>query len=155
MRRESLPGEIARTLGGYLKGQLQVAGVLILVYCFGFWLSDVPAWPLIGFLAGALQLVPFVGGVAGFALAELANLFGDRPMSSYIGALVTFIGAQALEGFYLTPRFVGRGTGLRPLVVFIAVLVGGILFGPVGVLLAVPILAVLFVVWRRSRRGPT
>jgi predicted PurR-regulated permease PerM len=155
MPRESLPGEVARTLGGYLKSQLQVAGVLTVIYWAGFALSDVPAWPLIGLLAGVLQLVPFVGGVAGLGIAELANLFGDRTMTSYLGALATFVVAQTLEGFYLTPKFVGRGTGLRPLVVFFAVLIGGFAFGPIGVLFAVPILAVLAVLWRRSRRGRT
>ena len=155
MARESLPVEIARTLLGYARGQLQVAAALTFIYWAGFAISDVPAWGLIGLLAGALQLVPVIGGVAGLALAELANLFGERELWSYLGVLLTFIAAQALEGFYLTPRFVGRGTGLGPLTVFATVLLGGMLFGPLGVLLAVPVVAVGFVLWRRSRRGRT
>jgi predicted PurR-regulated permease PerM len=58
---------------------------------------------------------------------------------------------QGIEGFYLTPKLLGRPLGLRPLLVFVALLVGSFFFGPIGFLLAVPALAVAGVFWRYFR----
>jgi predicted PurR-regulated permease PerM len=68
-----------------------------------------------------------------------------------LGALITYVVAQGLEGFYLTPKIMGRRLQLSPWVVFLAILVGGLMFGPVGVILAAPLVAVLAILWRRSR----
>jgi predicted PurR-regulated permease PerM len=68
-----------------------------------------------------------------------------------LGALVTYVVAQGLEGFVLTPRIMGRRLGLSPWTVFLVILAGGFFFGPPGVLLAAPVAAVLAVLWRRYR----
>jgi predicted PurR-regulated permease PerM len=93
-----------------------------------------------------------IGSVLALALTAYAVFLNDGGMWNYAGVLITFVVVQGLEGFWLSPRIVGRRVGLSPLYVFVAVLIGGALFGPVGLLLAVPVLAVLAVVWRRAAK---
>jgi predicted PurR-regulated permease PerM len=150
---DSLGKEVFGTLGGYVAGQAKVACIVGLLYTIGFAIAGVPAWFIIGPLGGALNVVPMVGGVIALLLAGFATLLAEGGLYNYIGVLVTFIVVQAIEGFYLTPALLGRRVGLRPVWVFIAIAVGGLAFGPLGVLLAVPVLAVLAVVWRRSRKN--
>jgi predicted PurR-regulated permease PerM len=149
--RDSIPREIATTLGGYVGGTIKVAAILALLYSIGFAISRVPFWFVIGPIAGALNVVPFLGPVIALVLAAYATLLGDGGLYNYIGLLVTFVVVQAAEGFYLTPKLIGRRVGLRPLTVFFAILIGGFAFGPIGVLVAVPALAVTAVLWRRAR----
>lgn len=150
--RPSLPREVLGTLGGYAGGTLKVTAIVALLYTIGFAVSGVPFWYVIGPIAGALNIVPVLGPLIALGLAAYVTLLGDGGMYNYIGVLVTFVAVQGIEGFYLTPKLVGRRVGLRPLTVFLAILVGGFAFGPLGVILAVPALAVLAIVWRRSRR---
>jgi predicted PurR-regulated permease PerM len=149
---DSLGREIFGTLGGYVAGQAKVACIVGLLYTIGFAVAGVPGWFIIGPLGGALNVVPMVGGVIALLLAAFATLLGEGELYNYIGVLVTFVAVQAIEGFYLTPKLLGRQVGLRPVWVFIAVFAGGLAFGPLGILLAVPVVAVLAVLWRRSRR---
>lgn len=99
-----------------------------------------------------LNIIPVFGSIIGLALTAYAVLLNDGGLWNYIAVLITFVAVQALEGFWLSPRILGRRVGLSPLYVFVAVLVGGALFGPLGVLFAVPILAVLAVLWRRAAK---
>jgi predicted PurR-regulated permease PerM len=70
-------------------------------------------------------------------------------MGGILGILLLFIGGQLLEGVYLSPRIMGRETGLHPVVVLVAILVGGTLFGLLGIIVAVPVTAVLQVALHR------
>jgi predicted PurR-regulated permease PerM len=150
----SLGKEVLGTLGGYVAGQIKVAAIVGLLYTIGFAIAEVPGWFIVGPVCGALNLVPMAGAVIALLLAAFTTLLGDARMYNFIGLLVTFVAVQAIEGFYLTPKLLGRRVGLRPLSVFAAILVGGFAFGPLGVLFAVPALAVLAVFWRRARRNP-
>jgi predicted PurR-regulated permease PerM len=149
----SLGKEVLGTLSGYVAGQVKVAMIVGLLYTVGFAIAELPGWFIVGPICGALNLVPVVGAVITLLLAAFVTLLGEARMYNFIGLLVTFVAVQAVEGFYLTPKLLGRRVGLRPLSVFVAILVGGFAFGPVGVLLAVPALAVLAVLWRRARRA--
>ena len=146
----SLAGEVGRTLGGYVVGQAKIAAILACLYSIGYAISGVPFWLGLGILSGMLNVIPVFGSIIGLGLTAYAVLSNDGGLWNYIGVLITFVTVQALEGFWLSPRILGRRVGLSPLYVFVAVLVGGAVFGPLGVLFAVPILAVLAVLWRRS-----
>lgn len=148
----SLAGEVGRTLGGYIAGQTKIAAILACLYSVGYAIAGVPFWLGLGVLSGMLNMIPVFGSLLGVGLTLCAVLFNDGGLWNYIGVLMTFVTVQALEGFWLSPRILGRRVGLSPLYVFVAVLVGGAVFGPVGVLLAVPILAVIAVLWRRAAK---
>jgi predicted PurR-regulated permease PerM len=152
MARETLVGEVGKTLGGYIVGQLKVAALLSCLYSIGYALSGVPFWLFLGVLCGVLNLIPILGSLIGLALTAYAVLANDGGVWNYAGVLITFVVVQGLEGFWLSPRVLGKGVGLSPLYVFLAVAIGGAMFGPIGILLAVPILAVIGVLWRHAAK---
>jgi predicted PurR-regulated permease PerM len=148
----SLVGEVGRTLGGYVAGQAKIAAILACLYSIGYAISGVPFWLGLGILSGMLNVIPVFGSIIGLALTAYAVLLNDGDIWNYAGVLITFVLVQALEGFWLSPRILGRRVGLSPLYVFAAVLIGGAVFGPIGILFAVPVLAVVGVVWRRAAK---
>jgi predicted PurR-regulated permease PerM len=152
MARETLVGEVGKTLGGYIVGQLKVAALLSCLYSIGYALSGVPFWLFFGVLCGVLNLIPIMGSLIGLAITAYAVLANDGGVWNYAGLLITFVVVQGLEGFWLSPRVLGKGVGLSPLYVFLAVAIGGAIFGPVGILLAVPLLAVIGVLWRHAAK---
>ena len=155
MPRDTLAGDVGRTLGGYIVGQLKIAALLSCLYSIGYAISGVPFWLFFGILCGLLNLIPIIGSLIGLGLTACAVLAKDGVIWNYAGVLITFVIVQGLEGFWLSPRILGKGVGLSPLYVFLAVLVGGAMFGPVGVLLAVPLLAVIGVLWRHAAKRRT
>jgi len=152
MPERSVIGDVGRTLGGYFAGQVKIAAVLACLYSIGYAIAGVPFWLLCGLLSGALNIVPVVGSLIGLAITCFAVLLNDGRIWNYAGVLMTFVVVQGLEGFWLTPKLLGRRVGLSPLYVFLAVLVGGLLFGPLGILFAVPVLAVIAVLWRHAAK---
>jgi predicted PurR-regulated permease PerM len=148
-----LTREIGQTIGGWLVGQAKIAFILMGIYAAGFSLSGVPWWPLVAVFGGLMQFVPIVGSLITLLIAALAVALAEGELYHYLGVLITFVVAQGLEGFYLTPRILGRQTKLSPWMVFLGILFGGMLFGPLGLVLAVPALAVAAVFWRRARAG--
>jgi predicted PurR-regulated permease PerM len=152
MPQGSLIGDVGKTLGGYIIGQLKVAALLACLYAIGYAISGVPFWLFLAIVSGFLNLVPIIGSLIGLALTAYAVLLSDGGTWNYAGVLITFVVVQGLEGFWLSPRVLGKGVGLSPLYVFLAVLVGGAMFGPIGILLAVPVLAVIGVFWRHAAK---
>jgi predicted PurR-regulated permease PerM len=107
-----------------------------------------PAWFLVAPACGFLNVVPRFGALAALALGIAAAALGGLELARVAGVLGVCLAAFTIEGYWLTPRILGRRLGLRPLYVFLAVLVGGALFGFLGLLLAVPALAVAMAVYR-------
>ena len=144
-------------LGQYLRGQLLVMLLLALYYSLGLRLFGLDlAWP-IGVFTGLAVFVPYLGFGLGLLLATLAGLLQFAMADGFshtLLMLVTVFGAgQVLEGFVLTPKLVGERIGLHPLAVIFALLAFGQLFGFLGVLVALPVSAVLLVAIRRVRSG--
>jgi len=135
-------------LGQFLRGQLSVMVALGAVYSIGLWFVGLDLAFLVGMIAGLVSFVPYLGFIVGIVLASIAALmqFGDWVHLIYV-VLVFGVG-QTLEGMLLTPKLVGDKIGLHPVAVIFAVMAGGQLFGFVGILLALPVAAVLAVVMR-------
>lgn len=144
--------EIARqsndVLSAFLRGQLAVMLALGLIYSIGLWLAGIKLAFLIGMCAGLLSFVPYLGGILGVGGAVIAALVEHRDLIHVVYVLIVFGVGQTLEGFVLTPWLVGDRIGLHPVAVIFAILAGGQLFGFVGVLLALPVTAVLMVIMR-------
>jgi predicted PurR-regulated permease PerM len=118
----------------------------------------VPLAFVIGPLAGAANVVPLVGGLVGMGSAMLVAALEGNGWTPFLGIAITFAVGQALESLVLTPRIVGERVGLSPFAVILAVAAFGEAFGFIGVLLAVPLAAVLKTLapdarraWRESR----
>ncbi len=144
---EKLARESDEVLGAFLRGQVSVMLVLGLLYGFGLQVCGIRFGLLIGFGAGMLSFVPYLGpaiGIIAGALAALASP-GDPWINLLLVGGVFGVG-QVLESFLLTPTLVGDKIGLHPVAVVFAVMAGGTLFGFFGVLLALPAAAVIMVV---------
>jgi predicted PurR-regulated permease PerM len=141
----SLCKECDEVLGAFLRGQLLIMILLGIVYAIGLYAVGLDLAILIGMLAGLASIVPYLGFFVGIVVASIAAMFQfqDPVYLGYIG--VVFLIGQALEGWVLTPWLVGDKIGLHPVAVIFAVLAGGQLFGFVGILLALPLAAVVMV----------
>jgi predicted PurR-regulated permease PerM len=134
---------VDRLISGFLRGQLLVASALGVLYAIGFAAIGIDLAIGVGMLAGALALVPYLGGVVALATASLLAIL-EFGLDWHLGAVIGWYAVvQALEGFVLTPRIVGQSVGLHPAVVIVALLIGGDLFGFLGLLVAVPGAAVV------------
>ena len=143
-----LARESDEVLGAFLRGQLSVMVVLGLFYGIGLWLAGVSVGPLIGMVAGLISFVPYLGAITGFVMAIVAVVVQYQDGFHLLLVLGVFGIGQLLENYILVPRLVGDRIGLHPVAVIFAVLVGGELFGFLGVLLALPVASIAVVVLR-------
>jgi predicted PurR-regulated permease PerM len=141
---------IDRTLAGFIRGQGTVCLILIFYYAITLSLVGLKFGFVIGLLSGALSFIPFVGAIFG-AIASiglaLVQFWPDQTLSIGIVFAIYLFG-QIMEGYVLTPKLVGDSIGLHPVWVMFGVLAGGVLFGFVGMLLALPVSAVIGVLAR-------
>lgn len=145
----SFMAECDGMLGGYLRGQLLVMGALAIYYSVGLMLAGFDLALPIGVFTGLAVFIPYVGFGLGLLLALLAGLLQFASLYGVAAVAVVFGIGQLLEGFVLTPRFVGERIGLSPLMVIFALLAFGHLLGFVGVLIALPLSALAVVAVRR------
>ena len=145
----NLIAECHEVLGAFMRGQLLVMLALGVVYAAGLMVLGLELGLLIGLLAGLASLVPYMGFIVGIGAALIAGLF-QFGLDPYLllGIVAVFAIGQALESMLLTPLLVGDRIGLHPAAVIFAILAGGQLFGFTGVLLALPVVAVIMVLLR-------
>ncbi len=141
----ALSRDINRTLAGYLRGQLYVILILATFYVITLSLIGLKFSLVIGVLAGLLVIVPYLGTLVSTSLG-LIVAYSQYDMGTlfWITAGIFGIG-QLVESQILTPVIIGDRVGLHPLWLLFGMLAGGVLLGFVGVLLAVPITAVISV----------
>ncbi len=142
--------ECDKTLAQYLRGQLLVMVVMAAFYAIGLTIAGYDLALPIGLFTGLAIFVPYVGFGIGLVLALMAGLLQFAPLYALIAVGIVYGTGQVLEGFFLTPRLVGERIGLHPLAVIFALLAFGQLFGFVGVLVALPVSAVVVVALRRT-----
>ena len=121
------------------------------IYSIGLWFIGLDFALLIGMLAGLASIVPYLGFIVGIIVALIAAFFQFHDWHYLLYVLLVFSVGQVAESTFLTPKFVGDKIGLHPVAVIFAVIAGGHLFGFVGVLLALPVAAVLMVLMRFAR----
>ena len=138
-------------VGEFLRGQMAVMLALALYYTLALWAAGLDYALPIGILTGVLSFVPFLGFGLGMILALLVALlqFSDWTGVAWVAGI--YLAGQVLESYVFTPRLVGERVGLHPVAVIFALAAFGQLFGFVGLLLAVPLAAVLLVALRELR----
>ena len=150
-----LARESSDVLGGFLRGQFLVMVILGLMYGLGLWAVGLDLGILIGIIAGLLTFVPYLGPASGVVLGVLAALMQYGDWKHIAGVLAVFGVGQLIESYWLTPKLVGDRIGLHPVAVVFAVLAGGQLFGFLGMLLALPMAAVVNVLLRYAHERYT
>lgn len=134
---------IDRLVSGFLRGQMLVAATLGVLYAAGFSLIGIDLAIGVGLLAGALALVPYLGNIVALGTATVLCVLKFGIDGHLLAVIGWYLVVQSLEGFVLTPRIVGSSVGLHPAAVIVALLIGGDLFGFLGLLIAVPVAAVV------------
>ncbi len=134
--------ESGRILESYVRGQILIGSIMAVCYAVGFYFLGVPAWAGIALIAGLLNAVPYVGTISGIILACGFSFASGSSFGHIAAILGVFAAVQSLEGYYLTPRIMGDRLNLHPMAVFLGLLVGGKLFGLLGIVLAIPVIAI-------------
>ncbi len=145
---QSLAQELDKTLAGFLRGQSSVCLLLALYYATALTLIGLDLGVVIGLTTGILSFIPYVGFLIGLVMSLILALVQSSGWSLILWVLGVFIVGNILEGYILTPNLVGRRVGLHPVWILFALLSGGAMFGFLGVLVAVPVAAVIGVLVR-------
>ena len=151
-----IASRIDQRLSAFVRGQIMVAGAQGIIYAIGLLIAGIDLAIAVGLGAGVLALVPYLGTIVGISVASTLALLKFGLSWHILAVWGTFAFAQVVEGVYLTPKVLGDKVGLHPLVVMLAVIVGGSLFGVGGMLLAIPVTAAALVVveaWVVRYRG--
>ena len=142
---------IDETLSGYLRGQIHVCLCLSIFYVISLSLVGLDFALFVGITSGILAFIPYVGVFFGLITSLIIAFFQFGDSFHLLLVLAVFILAQILESMFITPKLVGDKVGLHPVWVIFGMLAGSSLFGFTGLLLAIPVSAVLGVLVRFSR----
>jgi predicted PurR-regulated permease PerM len=148
-RREEIRGlmdRIGQAVGGFFRGQLLVALFVGVASSIGLWAIGLPFWLLVGMVAGIFNLVPLVGPFIGGGLAVVIALVSGQPLKAVWAALVLLV-VQQIDNHLISPNVMGRTVQLHPVVVMLALLVGASFAGLFGMLVIVPLVAVVKIVF--------
>ena len=139
-------GEVNKRLNAFIIGQIKVCLSLAVLYTVGLLIVGIDLAVPIGVLSGLLFVIPYVGTIFGILTASVLALINFGVDWHVLGVFAVFGVSQTIEGYYLTPKIIGESVGLSPMVVMIALIVGASFMGIWGMLIAIPVTAVLSVV---------
>ncbi|MGI6394302.1 MAG: AI-2E family transporter [bacterium] len=144
-KREYIKGwlhKFDKVLSGFIRGQLTVCFVLGCLYAGAFAVAGVPSAGSLGAMIGMLCIVPYVGLFVGIIVAVLLAL-ASGGVAVMLKVLVIFLIIQIFDAILITPNIMGKGVGMNPVFVIIAIFAGAEVGGLLGVLIAVPTFAIL------------
>lgn len=130
--------EIDAALSHFMRGQLTVMAIVAVLYAAAYAALGVRLALVVGFMAGLLSFIPYLGSAFALLAGLSMSLLGGFNPAQLLGVVVAYAIVQTLEGFVIQPRVMGKSVGLPEMWVLIALFVGGHIFGFLGVLLAVP-----------------
>ena len=147
--------EIDKTLAGFIRGQGTICLIMACYYAIALWITGLNFGIVIGIIAGLLTFIPFIGAFIGIALVIGFGLFqfwGIDGQAFNLAGLAIVLGVyfigQSLEGYYLTPKLVGKSVGLHPIWIMFSLSAFGSIMGLTGMLIGVPVAASIAVVGR-------
>ncbi|MCE3232701.1 MAG: family transporter [Rickettsiaceae bacterium] len=140
--------EIDITLSGYIRGQTNVCLLLGIFYALGLTMAGLNFGFVIGLATGIFSFIPYVGLLFGFAIGIVVAIFQFAEISQILIVAGIFILGQFIEGNFVSPKLVGDKVGLHPVWIIFGMLSGGAMFGFIGILLAIPVTAIIGVLVR-------
>jgi predicted PurR-regulated permease PerM len=143
-------GEADEVVGAFLRGQFLVMCALALIYGAGLWMVGVQLAMVLGVIAGLASIVPYLGFIVGILVSSVVAYAQFQELGVLLWVALVFGIGQAIESMVLTPLLVGDRIGLHPVAVIFALMAGGQLAGFVGVVLALPVAAVIMVFVRHA-----
>jgi len=146
--------EFIGIVAAFFRGQLIIGLIMGGLLALGFSLIGLKFGLILGFVIGLLNIVPYLGTVLGLAVTlPLAFLQPDGGWRLVGLVLIAYLLVQAIEAWVLTPRIMGKQTGLHPVVIIVAIFFWGTAFqGVLGMLLAIPLTAFFVTAWRLAKR---
>jgi predicted PurR-regulated permease PerM len=126
------------SLARFFRGSLLLMFIVGFTVGFSLWILGIKYYLLLGLIAGICNLIPNIGYVLSFIPAILIGLLSPSPAVNLLKITSVYVGEQLLENFFLSPIIIGKSSHLHPVIVMIALILGGTTFGFWGVLLAVP-----------------
>lgn len=144
---ERILEQIQQVMQDYILGLFTVIGIVATLNIAGLALLGVPYAPFFGFLAAILTIIPYIGIFIGSFLPILYTLFATDSLFYPLSIALLFGLVQFLEGNFITPNVVGNKVQLNPFSAILALLIGGAVWGPAGMILFIPFLAMLKVVF--------
>lgn len=130
----------------YLVGKLFLILLLAVLYSIGLGISGVNYFILISFIAAFLTLIPYIGNIIGFMLALVFGFLTTGETTVLIGIIITFTVAQFVESYILEPYVVGDKVNLHPFLVILSIIAGNMIWGVMGMILAIPVLGILNII---------
>lgn len=142
MQIRKVAKDIDKTLSGYVRGQFNVCCILVILYSSLLSLTGINFGFLIGCLTGLFAFIPYVGLIGGIVVAVIVSLFQwGWDFSNIAAVLMVFIFGHLLESNFLTPKLIGKKIGLHPVWIIFGLFFFGVIFGFIGVLIAIPLTA--------------
>ena len=140
--------DINTALSGFIRGQASVCLILAIYYATALSVVGLNMGLLVGILTGVMIFIPYIGFGIGLLLSVLLGLLQGLTLGQWIGLGAVFLVGQIAESYFLTPYLVGKRVGLHPVWIIFVLLAGGMVAGWLGIILAVPVAAVLAVLIR-------
>ncbi len=146
---------IDQNLSSYARGQILVCFILAILYSAGLLTVGLKNAVFVGIFTGCLSFIPYIGALIGFLLSTLIHLSDSGTWNPLLSIGLVFLIVQAIEGNFLTPRFVGGRIGVHPVWILFSLLAGATWFGFFGIVLALPAAAIISTVvravWKECR----
>lgn len=133
-------------LGRYIRGQLLVSSIIATLAAIALYSLDIPYFFIIAVIAGLANMIPYFGPIVGSIPGVLVAIIEKGTMEAVIGVIIAFATVQLLDNILVSPIIVSRSVQVHPLVVILVILIGSNVAGILGMLVAVPIFAVLQVI---------
>lgn len=145
-KRDQIKGllsKFAKVTNQYLVGKLVLMGLLAVVYSIGLGISGVSNFILVSIIAAVLTLIPYIGNIIGFVMAILFGYLTTGDFMTLVGIALTFTVSQFIESYVLMPFVVGDRVDVHPFFVIVGVIIANLLWGVIGMVLAIPVLAII------------
>lgn len=139
-------------VSSFVRGQLLVGLVLSILYSLGLGVVGLDLWFLLAVVSGFGNIIPYLGFIVGISLSSIIAIFSGGGFGAVAQVWLVFLVVQFLEGIVISPRIIGDKVGLSPLVIILAIVAGGQIFGFLGIILAVPVAAALRVLIGEGRQ---
>lgn len=136
----------AKVAPQYLLGKLILMGLLAVLYSIGLGISGVDNFILVSVIAAVLTLIPYVGNIIGFTMAVAFGFLSSGDTTVLIGIALTFTITQFVESYVLQPYVVGERVDVHPFFVIVSVILGNMVWGVIGMILAIPLIGIITVV---------
>lgn len=144
---EQIVRSASRITQQYLVGLSKMIAALWIMYSIGFTIAGVSNPVTYAVLCGFLEIVPFIGNITGTSITLLASATHDASLATLGGIALTYGIIQFIQGWFLEPLILGPQVRINPLFTIIALVIGGMLWGIAGVFLAIPLAAILKIVF--------